>query len=190
MLLAATVCVLLLVTTTLMHYEALRALNFALPRLPMPARAKVVVLIIGAFASHALEIGLFAGAMAALSHGLGADFGHGHPPDFASLLYFSAETYTSLGYGDIVPNGPLRLLAGSEALTGLLLIGWSTSYVYVAMQRFWQGRDALAPMAAKLAELRPGRRPRLRSSARDAEPQSAPRRGPAGPRRPTARTRH
>lgn len=52
-------------------------------------------------------------------------------------LYFSAETYTSLGYGDVVPGGALRLLAGMEALNGLLLIGWSASFIYIAMERFW-----------------------------------------------------
>jgi hypothetical protein len=37
-----------------------------------------------------------------------------------------------------VPSGSLRLLAGVEALNGLLLIGWSASYVYIAMERFWR----------------------------------------------------
>ena len=32
------------------------------------------------------------------------------------ILYFSLTTYTSLGYGDIAPLGPARLLAGIESL--------------------------------------------------------------------------
>ena len=52
-------------------------------------------------------------------------------------MYFSAETYTSLGFGDLTPNGPVRLLAGVEALNGLLLIGWSASFTYISMERFW-----------------------------------------------------
>jgi hypothetical protein len=51
---------------------------------------------------------------------------------------FLAETYTSLGYGDVVPRGDVRLLAGIEALNGLLLIGWSVSYTFIAMERFWK----------------------------------------------------
>ena|ERR671922_80488 len=35
------------------------------------------------------------------------------------------------------PLKELRLLAGMEALNGLLLIGWSASYTYIAMERFW-----------------------------------------------------
>ena len=57
-----------------------------------------------------------------------------------NCLYFSAETFTSLGFGDIVPTGSLRLLAGFEALNGLLLIGWSASYIYISMERYW-GKD-------------------------------------------------
>jgi hypothetical protein len=29
------------------------------------------------------------------------------------------------------------MLAGAEALNGLLLVGWSASYAYIAMERFW-----------------------------------------------------
>ncbi len=54
-----------------------------------------------------------------------------------SFLYFSAETYTSLGFGDVFPVGEMRLIAGMEALTGLLMIGWTTSYTYLEMQRHW-----------------------------------------------------
>jgi hypothetical protein len=56
----------------------------------------------------------------------------------ANCLYFSAETYTSLGFGDLTPTGPIRLLAGAEALNGLLLIGWSASFAYIAVERFWK----------------------------------------------------
>jgi hypothetical protein len=56
---------------------------------------------------------------------------------FLDALYFSAETFSSLEFGDITPAGPLRLIAGSETLVGLLLIGWSASYTFVAMERFW-----------------------------------------------------
>ena len=137
MILVAMVCALLLVVTTVGHYEALRGLSLAMPRLPMPPRTKVIVLIIGAFAAHALEISLYAAVFNGLAHWYGPTaFGRDQVPGLGVLMYFSAETYTSLGYGDIVPHGPLRLLAGAETLTGLLMIGWSTSQIFVAMQRF------------------------------------------------------
>jgi hypothetical protein len=138
MVLMLAACALLLVITTLIHYEALRGLSVALPRLRVPSRAKLIAVIIGAFAAHIAEVALYALAIYALALWLGVgSLGGGPVPSPYMSLYFSAETYTSLGYGDVVPHGPLRMLAGVEALNGLLLIGWSASYVYVAMERFW-----------------------------------------------------
>ena len=42
---------------------------------------------------------------------------------FASALYFSFVTATSIGYGDIVPVGIARVVAVAEAITGLLIFG-------------------------------------------------------------------
>jgi hypothetical protein len=49
--------------------------------------------------------------------------------------------YTSLGFGDFTPVGPIRLLAGAEALNGLLLIGWSASFTYISMEKFWSAES-------------------------------------------------
>jgi uncharacterized protein YjbI with pentapeptide repeats len=49
----------------------------------------------------------------------GAISGHG----FSDALYFSVVTFTTLGYGDVLPHGAFRLLAGSEALSGILFTG-------------------------------------------------------------------
>jgi len=140
MALVGTVCIALLALTTFLHYETLRVLTFGLPRLRMPPRAKLMIVIFVAFFAHAVEICLYAVAFWVLSShlGLGTLGGESHPA-FSNSLYLSAETYTSLGYGDIVPEGDLRLLAGVETLNGLLLIGWSASYVFIAMERFWSG---------------------------------------------------
>ncbi|MBI5698727.1 two pore domain potassium channel family protein [Candidatus Saganbacteria bacterium] len=42
--------------------------------------------------------------------------------NYYTSLYFSIVTFTTLGYGDIVPFGHLRLVAASEALIGAVLI--------------------------------------------------------------------
>jgi hypothetical protein len=42
-----------------------------------------------------------------------------------------------LGLGDIAPLGPVRLLAGVEALNGLLMIAWTASFTYLSMEKFW-----------------------------------------------------
>jgi hypothetical protein len=58
-------------------------------------------------------------------------------PTFLELLYFSSSTYTSLGYGDIVPLGNAGILAGCESLTGLVLIAWTASFTFFEMHAFW-----------------------------------------------------
>lgn len=140
-------CCLLVVATTVIHYEVLRWLNTGLPVLAMPSRAKLVVVILAAFVAHATEIALYGVVMYVLSTGFGAGTLAGDAGiSLGAFMYFSAETYTSLGFGDVTPLGPIRLLAGVEALNGLLLIGWSASYTYISMRRFWdadgQGRAA------------------------------------------------
>jgi hypothetical protein len=153
MILIGCVCLLLLVLTTFIHYEVLRMLSMGLPLLRMPTRAKLIVVIIATFLAHAAEIFLYAIAFYLLVENLHAGtIGTTVPATFTLYVYFSAETYTSLGYGDVTPNGVLRLLAGMEALNGLLLIGWSASYIYLSMERFWgdegkRGRDDGAPGA-------------------------------------------
>ena len=135
-------CIVLLVLTTVLHYEMLRILTVGLPGLQVPARAKLIVVIFGTFLAHAVEIFLYAVAFYVLARYLGAGvLGDAGSSSLTLSLYFSAETYTSLGYGDVVPGGDLRLLAGMEALNGLLLIGWSASYTYIAMERFWTSQD-------------------------------------------------
>jgi hypothetical protein len=128
---------LLIVATTLLHYEVLRLLNRGLSRLRWTPRARVPLAVLGCFAGHAAEVALYGLAFWLLArHGIGLAGPQG-ASDLGAALYFSAETYTSLGFGDVIPTGALRLLAGVEALNGLLLIGWSASYLYLEMERDW-----------------------------------------------------
>jgi hypothetical protein len=136
-------CLVLLVLTTVIHYEALRLLTICLPTFDMRARAKLIVVIFGAFIAHAIEIVFYGAAFYLLVRFLGAGtLGNPGQLSFPRCLYFSGETYTSLGYGDVVPDGALRLLAGMEALNGLLLIGWTASFTYISMERFWDKDNA------------------------------------------------
>jgi uncharacterized protein YjbI with pentapeptide repeats len=51
------------------------------------------------------------------------EFGAINDMSFDSCLYFSAITFTTVGYGDLAPHGAFRLVAASEALMGILLCG-------------------------------------------------------------------
>lgn len=52
--------------------------------------------------------------------------------------YFSAVVYTTVGFGEIVPRGPVRGLTGAEGITGLTLITWSASFTFLEMQQHWR----------------------------------------------------
>jgi hypothetical protein len=56
---------------------------------------------------------------------------------FGDAVYLSFTTFTSLGYGDVVPVGDMRILATVEVLTGLLTIAWSASFIYIEMTQLW-----------------------------------------------------
>lgn len=143
---AALACLFLLVATTVIHYEVLRLLTAALPVLRIRPRVQLIFVIIGAFGAHFLEILLYGAAYYLLASRFDVGgMGQAGPLHFSRCLYFSAETYTTLGYGDVLPHGDLRLLAGLEALNGMLLIGWTASYTFLSMERFWgPGSDGRA----------------------------------------------
>ncbi len=54
--------------------------------------------------------------------------------------YFATVTFSSLGYGDIVIQGPWRLLSAIQAVNGLLVFGWSTALLFAVVERIW-GKD-------------------------------------------------
>ena len=54
---------------------------------------------------------------------------------FEEAVYFSAVTYVALGYGDLVITSSWRLLGGIQAMTGMLMFGWSTAFMIVIIQK-------------------------------------------------------
>ena len=66
-------------------------------------------------------------------------------------VYFSTVNFTTLGYGDIILGPEWRLLASFEAANGLLLFGWSTALVFVAVQWVYEHNQKLPQHQAKEA---------------------------------------
>ena len=73
----------------------------------------------------------------------------GAMPDFTTAAYFSAVTYTTTGYGDVVLPERWRLSSAVEALTGILMCGWSTGFFFAVVsgleggpRRMSRGPDA------------------------------------------------
>jgi hypothetical protein len=132
----------LVIASILIHYEVMRLTMTHLRELPVPPRMRVLGVVVALFAAHTAEVWLYGiGYWLLLGRMTPGGFGGEQMPagfaGFEECLYFSAVTYTSLGFGDLYPVGHFRLIAGVEALNGLLLIGWSASFAYIAMERFW-----------------------------------------------------
>ena len=73
----------------------------------------LVMLIV---ATHLCEILMIAAVVYAV-HAIG---------DFRTAFYFAGETYTTLGYGDVLLPMGWRQLALFVAMSGLLTFGWTT----------------------------------------------------------------
>jgi hypothetical protein len=63
-------------------------------------------------------------------------------PDLQAAFYFSAVTYTTTGYGDLVLPEAWRLVGGIEALTGILMCGWSTGFFFAVVNRMYRSHQA------------------------------------------------
>ena len=76
---------------------------------------------------HLLQIAVWA-LFYALKHGM---------PDLHSAFYFSAVTYTTTGYGDLVLPVKWRLVGGVEALTGIMMCGLSTGLFFAVFAKLF-----------------------------------------------------
>ena len=136
----AAVSLAIVIACVLLHYEALSVLTGVLKRIRIRPRPRILVMILSILAIHVVEIWVFGVGY----WGLIQDRTHGklvaaHPIGLFDAVYYSAVTYTTLGLGDVAPIGNIRFLTGLESLSGFVLIGWSVSFTYLEMDRFWRG---------------------------------------------------
>ena len=119
------------------HYETLIALE-RLGRSLRRHRWIILITVHGLLLAHVVEIWIFGVGYYAAEHwlGLGAIVPTDH--DRFDYIYYSAMVYTTVGFGDLIPQGPLRMLTSTEALAGLALITWSASFTFLQMQRIWR----------------------------------------------------
>ena len=141
--LALMVGLLLVTLTVLFHYEVLQFAAGLPDRLTFSTRPRVLMVIAVVLAAHVMEALFYAVAYYAMQSYFQMGGLNGHlEGDLLDYFYFSIATYTTLGIGDVHPSGAVRLVAGLEALNGLVLIGWSASFTYLTMEQFWDtGRD-------------------------------------------------
>lgn len=125
-------------TAVIVHYEFLYRITRIIPNLKIRHRFRIVLGVFLALTAHAVEVWLFGISYYLMN--IAEGWGHLEGNFDGSLLdcvYFSFTSYTTLGTGDIEPHGDLRFLTGLESLTGLVLITWTASFLYLEMTRYW-----------------------------------------------------
>ncbi len=96
------------------------------PRRNLPVFLTLFGVILGL---HLAEVGLWAGFYA--WHCL---------PTFESSFYFSASSYSTVGYGDVILSKPWRLMGVMESITGVLLLGWSAAFFFTVVYHLFEIR--------------------------------------------------
>lgn len=131
----------IVIVVVVIHNEALLRLSGLLARMRQSHHFRLITGVLGILGTHTLQVWIFAGAFYLMHHAeaWGSLTGN-FTGSMLDCVYFSFTTFTTLGYGDIEAQGLLRFLTGIEALTGLVLITWSASFLFVEMQRYWPTR--------------------------------------------------
>jgi len=123
--------------SVVLHYEALRFLGRILGKY-VHKRIGMLLVMLGLLLAHILEIWVFALGYMILQHGAGLGYITGmEKGNLMDYVYYSSVVYTTIGFGDLLPVGAMRMLTAAEGLAGLALITWSASFTFLAMQRFW-----------------------------------------------------
>ncbi len=94
---------------------------------PMSLRgiAVTLIVILGLFALHGMEIWLYAFLYIAI----------GAIDGLREAIYFSTITYGAIGYDDAAMAENWRLVSAIEGINGIIMIGWSTAFFVTLVAR-------------------------------------------------------
>jgi len=121
----------ILMSVTGLHLRWFKTSWLHLDRLVVP-----LGIVLGLFALHGVEIWLYAFAYMAL----------GAVPDIEQALYFSTGSYSTLGEAGPVLPVQWRVVGALEAVNGMLLIGWSTAFLFQVVSHLMTPVDEDHPL--------------------------------------------
>lgn len=126
------------IMAVMLHYEISVLLTRWVSVVHLSHRRRILMLVFGLLLLHITEISLFGAIGWLLVEVMKTGQVVGQVSfSFQDYVYFSAVTYTTVGYGDLWAQGPVRFLYAIESLVGLVLITWSASLTFLEMQRYW-----------------------------------------------------
>jgi len=103
---------------TRLHLRFLKTAWLRLDRLLVP-----MGIALGLFVLHGLEIWIYAVAFRLV----------GALPDIEAALFFSSSAYSTLGAAGAALPQPWRIVGVLESVNGMLLIGWSTAFLFATL---------------------------------------------------------
>lgn len=119
----------MMLLTAATHTLGLRGLDGAGSRLRWKGTSALLATVLTLLALHVLQI-LEYGALYVAT---------GAVKDFETAVYFSGAMYSTIGSTEVELPYKWRLIGSLEGVNGLVMIGWSTAYLFAA----W--RHGLAP---------------------------------------------
>lgn len=95
------------------------------------------VFLMGFVAAHFFEIAIWALAYRFF----------GALQSMEEAIYFSAITFATIGYGDVVLSGEWRIASAFEGVNGILLFGWTTAFLFKISAALWFPEGGVQPRA-------------------------------------------
>lgn len=139
---------LILLTVVFHAYCLSRIVEFVSDRLarqrPLGHLLHAPILIVGGTALSATILHGVEGAVWAVVYRL-----LGASPDFKSAVLYSLEAMTSYGHENLFLAPHWRMLGALEALSGWILFGLTTAFLFAVIQRAWPDTRAERPRAVE-----------------------------------------
>ncbi len=123
--------------TVVLHAVALELIIRKIPRIESTAlrverdswkTVTIAVVVLAVFVANVVEIWIWA-ALYFFVHAV---------PDFETALYFSTTSFTTVGFGNVMPAPDWQLLGAIEAANGFMLFGWSTAFTFEVLSRLYR----------------------------------------------------
>jgi Ion channel len=124
---ASILCIAIHAVVTVLIASVARRASAKVPLSWQPALliAAMVTTASALMLAHILEVGVWAETYAVV----------GAAPADADVLYFAFVNFTTLGYGDVIPESRWRLPGPATAMSGMLLFGWSAALMFEVLRR-------------------------------------------------------
>ncbi|QEG36350.1 ion channel [Bythopirellula goksoeyrii] len=132
----------LVILSVAIHLSLLRCLIYLIRRMQSFPILGMGISMFAAISGHLFEIWIFSLAIMLMCSDVRfGSFAGDDQLTKGDYFYYSALSYTSLGFGDVSPEGALRTLSAVEAITGLVLIAWTASFAFLVMQELWGNKS-------------------------------------------------